>query len=122
MAEMVGPFSLQGPLAAGTIVLSRKPRCRPRARACARLTPSFIAFPGSLFSSKSHYGVFLRGDTPVTSRLLKPVLVDAADGAFSRIQQRPALVCLDLADLAAAPLRRLWRHAAEDHLGGFSTC
>tara|TARA_R110001599_G_scaffold171353_1_gene362303 strand:- start:322186 stop:323274 length:1089 start_codon:yes stop_codon:yes gene_type:complete len=37
----------------------------------------FIAFPGTSFSSPHHYAIFLRGDTPVTLRLLKPVLVDA---------------------------------------------
>ena len=56
------------------------------------MTPSFIAFPGTLFSSKHHYAVFLRGDTPLTSRLLKPVLVDAADRRVHRLA-RPALVC-----------------------------
>lgn len=38
---------------------------------------SFIAFPGTTFSSPHHHTVFLRGDQPLTSRLLQPVLVDA---------------------------------------------
>lgn len=38
---------------------------------------SFIAFPGTAFSSPHHYGIFMRGDTPLTSKLLKPVLADA---------------------------------------------
>lgn len=37
----------------------------------------FIAFPGTSFSSPHHYAVFMRGNTPATTRLLKPVLVDA---------------------------------------------
>lgn len=37
----------------------------------------FIAFPGTTFSSSYHYGVFLRGDSPLTQKLYKPVLVDA---------------------------------------------
>ena len=37
----------------------------------------FIAFPGTTFSSPHHYGVFLRGDAPLTARLFTPVLVDA---------------------------------------------
>jgi uncharacterized iron-regulated membrane protein len=41
------------------------------------MTVAFIAFPGTTFSSPHHYGVFLRGDSPITSRLFKPVLVDA---------------------------------------------
>ena len=38
---------------------------------------SFIAFPGTAFSSPHHNTFFLRGDAPLTSRLLEPVLVDA---------------------------------------------
>jgi hypothetical protein len=41
------------------------------------MQPSFVAFPGTILSSKSHYTVFLRGNTPVTSRLLKPAPIDA---------------------------------------------
>ena len=37
----------------------------------------FIAFPGTGFSSPHHYGMFMRGDSPVTARLFKPVLIDA---------------------------------------------
>lgn len=37
----------------------------------------FIAFPGTTFSSEHHYSIFMRGNTPVTARLYKPVLIDA---------------------------------------------
>jgi uncharacterized iron-regulated membrane protein len=37
----------------------------------------FIAFPGTPFASPHHYGVYMRGDQALTSRLYKPVLVDA---------------------------------------------
>ena len=50
------------------------------AKAVPGMLPSFVAFPGTIFSSKSHYAVFLRGNTPVTSRLLKPALIDAETG------------------------------------------
>ncbi|MCA0175399.1 MAG: PepSY domain-containing protein [Proteobacteria bacterium] len=38
---------------------------------------SFAAFPGTAFSSPHHLTFFLRGETPLTARLLQPVLVDA---------------------------------------------
>ena len=41
---------------------------------------SFVAFPGSEFSSDRHYLVFFNGKTPVSSRLLKPVIVNAYSG------------------------------------------
>ncbi|TXD82368.1 PepSY domain-containing protein, partial [Mitsuaria sp. TWR114] len=36
---------------------------------------SFIAFPGTAFSSPHHNTIFLKGTTPLTSRLLQPLLV-----------------------------------------------
>lgn len=53
------------------------------------MVPSFIAYPGSTFSSNSHYAVFLRGNTPVTSRLLQPVLIDASSGSFADTRTMP---------------------------------
>ncbi|MGE8318665.1 MAG: PepSY-associated TM helix domain-containing protein [Comamonas sp.] len=38
---------------------------------------SFVAFPGTAFSSPHHTTFFLKGNEPFTSKLLQPVLVDA---------------------------------------------
>jgi hypothetical protein len=51
-------------------------------RAAPGMDVSFIGFPGSRFSTPHHYMVFMRGDTALTSRLLKPVMIDAEDGAL----------------------------------------
>jgi uncharacterized iron-regulated membrane protein len=74
LAEMVAPYrnappptrlgSIDGALAAA---LAASPG----------MQPSSISFPGTFFSTPHHYNVFLRGASPVTSRLLKPALVDA---------------------------------------------
>jgi len=48
-----------------------------------------VAFPGSIFSSKSHYGVFMRGNTPLTAKLLKPALIDAATGKLTDTRNLP---------------------------------
>ncbi len=45
------------------------------------MIPFFVAYPGSMFSSQSHYVIFMRGDTPLTSALLTPVLIDAVGRA-----------------------------------------
>jgi uncharacterized iron-regulated membrane protein len=42
---------------------------------------SFVAYPGSMFGGPAHYAVYMRGSSPLTSRLLHPVLVDATDGS-----------------------------------------
>jgi uncharacterized iron-regulated membrane protein len=79
------------------------------------MTPSFVAFPGTLFSSKSHYAVFLKGDTPLTSRLLKPALIDAETGKLTDTRDMPWYVTtlfvsqpLHFGDYGGMPLKILW--------------
>ena len=50
---------------------------------------AFVAFPGTPFSSAHHYGVFMRGDTALTSRLYRPVLIDARSGQLSDRRSLP---------------------------------
>lgn len=76
---------------------------------------SSIAMPGSLFAGGHHYGVFLHGDTPLTSRLLMPVMINAADGTFSESRQLPwyakALFVskpLHFGDYGGLPLKIVW--------------
>jgi len=79
------------------------------------MKPSFVAFPGTLFSSKSHYAVFMRGDTPLTSRLLKPALVDAQTGKMTDSRDMPWYVAtlllsqpLHFGDYGGMPLKIIW--------------
>ena len=41
------------------------------------------SFPGTQFSSQHHHVVFMRGNTPLTERLLKPALIDAQSGELT---------------------------------------
>jgi uncharacterized iron-regulated membrane protein len=45
--------------------------------------------PGTPFAGGHHYDVFLSGNQPLTSRLIKPVLVNAADGTLSDSRELP---------------------------------
>ncbi|MBN9013344.1 MAG: PepSY domain-containing protein, partial [Rhizobiales bacterium] len=79
------------------------------------MLPSFVAYPGSIFSSKSHYAVFMRGDTPVTSRLLKPALIDAETGKLTDSRDMPWYVSalflsqpLHFGDYGGMPLKIIW--------------
>ena len=79
------------------------------------MQPSFVAFPGTIFSSKSHYAVFLRGNTPVTSRLLKPALIDAETVQLTDTRDMPWYVStlfisqpLHFGDYGGMPLKVLW--------------
>jgi len=76
---------------------------------------SFIAFPGTAFSSPHHNTFFLRGDEPLTSRLLKPVLVDARTAQVTAAPQLPwyltALLVsqpLHFGDYGGMPMKILW--------------
>lgn len=76
---------------------------------------AFIAFPGTSFSSPHHYTVFLRGNEPFNSRLLKPVLVDAGTNDLTASPPLPwyltALLVsqpLHFGDYGGVPMQILW--------------
>ena len=76
---------------------------------------AFIAFPGTLFSSPHHNTFFLRGNTPLTSKLLQPVLVDAKTAEVTASPKLPwyltALLVsqpLHFGDYGGMPMQILW--------------
>lgn len=76
---------------------------------------AFIAFPGTAFSSPHHVTFFLRGNTPLTARLLQPVLVDARSGQATAAPAMPwyltALMLsqpLHFGDYGGMPLKLIW--------------
>ena len=79
------------------------------------MKPAFVAFPGTLFSSKTHYAVFMRGNTPLTSKLLKPALIDAESGQLTDSRPLPWYVAtllvsqpLHFGDYGGMPLKIVW--------------
>src|SRR5262245_54081735 len=75
----------------------------------------FIAFPGTLFSSPHHNTFFMRGTEPLTSRLLKPVLVDAKTAEVTAAPDLPwyltALLVsqpLHFGDYGGMPMKVVW--------------
>ncbi|WPG38725.1 PepSY domain-containing protein [Variovorax sp. EBFNA2] len=76
---------------------------------------SFIAFPGTAFSSPHHTTFFLRGKEPFTSKLLQPVLVDAKTTEITAAPKLPwyltALLVsqpLHFGDYGGMPMQILW--------------
>ncbi|WP_416760819.1 PepSY-associated TM helix domain-containing protein [Roseateles sp. So40a] len=76
---------------------------------------SFIAFPGTAFSSPHHNTIFLKGTTPLTSRLLQPLLVDAKTSQLTAAPELPwyltALLVsqpLHFGDYGGMPMKILW--------------
>ncbi|WP_029147219.1 PepSY domain-containing protein [Methylophilus sp. 5] len=75
----------------------------------------FIAFPGTDYASPHHYGIFMRGDSPLTKRLFKPVLVDARTATLTDSRDLPwylvALLVsqpLHFGDYGGMTLKWLW--------------
>lgn len=79
------------------------------------MIPYFIAYPGTSFTSTQHYAVFMRGSTPLTSRLMQPVLINATTGAFADTRVMPWYVQtlllsqpLHFGDYGGMPLKIVW--------------
>jgi len=78
-------------------------------------TLSFIAFPGTAFSSPHHITYFMKGDSPLTSKLLQPVLVDARSAEVTVAPPLPwyltALLVsqpLHFGDYGGMPMKIIW--------------
>ena len=79
------------------------------------MTPSFVSFPGTGYSGEHHYGVFMRGNTPLTERLYRPLLFDVQTGELTTRPQVPTYMTvlllsqpLHFGDYGGMPLKILW--------------
>jgi uncharacterized iron-regulated membrane protein len=112
LAEMTAPYKAMPPIRR----LGSVDAATAAAQAAAPdMSIGFIAWPGTFFSSRHHYAVFMRGDTPLTLRLIKPALVDAETGRLTDIQDMPLYVKalflsqpLHFGDYGGLPLKIIW--------------
>jgi uncharacterized iron-regulated membrane protein len=79
------------------------------------LQPAFVSYPGTGYSGDHHYGVFLKGDTPLTERNYQPVLVDAATARLTAVPAWPMAMSamylsqpLHFGDYGGLALKILW--------------
>lgn len=79
------------------------------------LALSSVAFPGTSFAGPHHYAFFMRGQTALTARLLKPVLVEASTLALTEARELPWYLTvlllsqpLHFGDYGGLPLKILW--------------
>jgi uncharacterized iron-regulated membrane protein len=112
LARMTAPYTDAAPL---TKLVSVDAAVAAAQAAAPKDKVSFIAWPGSFFSSKHHYAVFMAGDTPLTQRLVKPALVDAETGRLTDIEEMPFYVKavfvsqpLHFGDYGGLPLKIIW--------------
>jgi len=112
MAEMTAPFKDLPPV---TQPAHLEDSIRTARSAVPDMAVSLVAFPGTMFSSPHHYTFFMKGNTPVTARLLKPALVDASNGELTDTREMPWYVKtlflsqpLHFGDYGGLPLKILW--------------
>lgn len=86
MAEMVAPYK---DLAPPTRFASIQAGIDVAKKLEPDLNLAFIAFPGTAFSSQHHYGIFMNGNSPLTARLYKPVLIDAQTAELTDSREIP---------------------------------
>ncbi|WP_035662727.1 PepSY domain-containing protein [Bradyrhizobium sp. Ec3.3] len=112
LASMVGPYAGKPP----PLRLASLDGVVARARAAAPgMDIAFIAFPGTPFTSSHHFAAFMRGDTALTARLLKPVLLDGETGEVADSRALPAYLQallisqpLHFGDYGGMPLKVIW--------------
>jgi uncharacterized iron-regulated membrane protein len=114
MAEMLKPYEGQAPLEL-TQLGSVQTALLAAQQAIPDMKWSAVAFPGSTFASAHHYAVFMKGNTPITKRLLKPALVDAQTGQLTDSRDMPWYVTalllsqpLHFGDYGGMPLKIIW--------------
>jgi uncharacterized iron-regulated membrane protein len=113
LSEMTAPYKNAEPLTGKlsslnyAIALTKK--------AAPEMEPSLIAMPGTPFTSKHHYAVFVKGNTPLTKRIIKPALIDAKDGKLTDLRDMPWYVNalfisqpLHFGDYGGLPMKIIW--------------
>ncbi|KQR79664.1 peptidase [Burkholderia sp. Leaf177] len=112
LAQMLAPYQGKPPVVATASIDKAIQTARNTAPS---MIPSFVAFPGTRFSSPHHYTVFMRGDGILTTRMLRPVLIDAETGALTDSRELPWYLKLLLGsqplhfgDFGGMPLKIFW--------------
>ena len=89
LADLVAPYEGRGTPTTLVSLTSLDAAISDALAAAPDKTLQFVAFPGGAYSTDHHLAVFLHGDTPLTERLIAPVLVDARTGAVAGQRAMP---------------------------------
>ncbi len=113
LAEMVAPYKDADPLSEKLSSLDEAVKISQNA--APEMAASIVAFPGTMFTSKHHYAVFMRGKTPLTSKLIKPALIDAKTSELTDMRTMPWFVNalflsqpLHFGNYGGMPLKVIW--------------
>jgi len=113
LSEMTAPYKNASPLTGKLSSLEEAVKLAKEA--APEMEPSIITYPGTAFTSKHHYAVFMKGNTPLTKRLIKPALIDAKNGSLTDMRDMPWYVNtlfisqpLHFGDYGGLPLKIIW--------------
>ncbi|MDG3581193.1 PepSY-associated TM helix domain-containing protein [Galbibacter pacificus] len=87
LAEMTAPYKNEKPIEGS--LSSLEAAVNVAENKIPTMDVSLVAYPGTPFTSKHHYAVFMKGNTELTSRLLMPVLIDAKSGTITDARKMP---------------------------------
>lgn len=113
LAEMVAGYGdkprVSGPLASLDAAVKTAKAAAPD------MDVSFVAYPGTVYSSKYHYAVYMVGKTPLTSRIIKPAMIDAKTGELTDMRELPWYLKtifisqpFHFGDYGGMPMKILW--------------
>lgn len=112
LGEMIGPYKGR-PYPPKTV--SVEAAVTKARETLPHMVPYFVAMPGSLLTSDSHFAVFMRGENPLTERLLQPVLIDAITGDLTATREMAWYISvlllsqpLHFGDYGGLPLKIIW--------------
>jgi uncharacterized iron-regulated membrane protein len=112
LAEMTAPYRNMPPVQQDGSV---QKALDAALRVAPDMTLSFMAFPGNSFAGPRHFVAFMHGNSPLTSKLLKPVLIDAQTGSVVESRELPWYVTallvskpLHFGDYGGLPLKVIW--------------
>jgi len=113
LSEMVAPYRNAPPLKSE--LSSLEGALTTAIKAAPDMHVSIVAYPGTVFTSLHHYAVFMRGNSALTARLIKPALIDAANGSLTDMRTMPWYVNalflsqpLHFGNYGGMPLKILW--------------
>jgi uncharacterized iron-regulated membrane protein len=113
LSEMTAPYKDAKPLIGKLSSLDQAVALTKKS--APGMEPSIIAYPGTAFTSKHHYAVFVKGNTPLTKRIIKPALIDAKMGTLTDMRDMPWFVNalfisqpLHFGDYGGLPLKIIW--------------
>jgi uncharacterized iron-regulated membrane protein len=113
LAEMVASYKDQ-PRVTGKLS-SLEAAVNDAKAAAPGMEVSFVAYPGTVYSTKYHYAVYLIGNTPLTSRIIKPAFIDAKSGKLTNLIDMPWYLKtifisqpFHFGDYGGMPMKILW--------------